>query len=222
MNRTTLATLCASLLLLTGAAAQAQTLYRSVGPDGRVTFSDTPPPSATNKAAGSTAGSGPANAGAALPYELQQTVNRYPVTLYTGDSCAPCASGRNLLTARGIPFTERTVSTAEDVAALQRLAGDASLPLLTIGSQQISGFSDADWMQYLDAAGYPKTSQLPSAYRPPPAAPFVAVQRAVNPTAPAAGTAVQASTEPPVETVNTRPRPVPAQAQNANPANIRF
>ena len=119
MNRTTLATLCASLLLLTGAAAQAQTLYRSVGPDGRVTFSDTPPPNATNKAAGSTAGSGPANAGAALPYELQQTVNRYPVTLYTSDSCAPCASGRNLLTARGIPFSERMVSTAEDVAALQ-------------------------------------------------------------------------------------------------------
>lgn len=222
MNRTTLATLCASLLLLTGAAAQAQTLYRSVGPDGRVTFSDTPPPNATNKAAGSTAGSGPANAGAALPYELQQTVNRYPVTLYTSDSCAPCASGRNLLTARGIPFSERMVSTAEDVAALQRLAGDASLPLLTIGSQQISGFSDADWMQYLDAAGYPKASQLPTAYRQAPATPFVAVQRAPNTPAPPSGSAAQGSARPAIETVNTRPRPAPAQTPNPNPAGIRF
>lgn len=222
MNRTTLATLCASLLLLTGAAAQAQTLYRSVGPDGRVTFSDTPPPNATNKAAGSTAGSGPANAGAALPYELQQTVNRYPVTLYTSDSCAPCASGRNLLTARGIPFSERMVSTAEDVAALQRLAGDASLPLLTIGSQQIIGFSDAEWNQYLDAAGYPKTPQLPSAYRQVAPAPLVAVQRVANTPTPPAGTAVQSVTEPPINTVNTRPRPTPTPAPDPNPANIRF
>lgn len=215
MNRTTLATLCASLLLLTGAAAQAQTLYRSVGPDGRVTFSDTPPPSATNKAAGSTAGSGPANAGAALPYELQQTVNRYPVTLYTGDSCAPCASGRNLLTARGIPFTERTVTTGDDAAALQRLTGDTSLPLLTIGSQQIKGFSDTEWSQFLDLAGYPKTSQLPSGFRPAPAAPLVAVQRPA-----ATNAATGETTTPPAR--RPRPAPEPPTDTGSNPANIRF
>ena len=209
MNQPTLAILYASVLLLASAAAQAQTLYRSVGPDGRVTFSDTPPPSAASKATGATAGSGPANAGAALPYELQQIVNRYPVTLYTGDSCAPCASGRNLLIARGIPFTERTITTNEDVAALQRLSGDISLPILAIGTQQIKGFSDGEWTQFLDLAGYPKTSQLPAGYRQSAATPLVVVQRR----APAAPSATPTAAPPP---------PGEEPPTSSNPANIRF
>lgn len=216
MKRPTLATVCASLLLLTGVAAQAQTLYRSVGPDGRVTFSDTPPPSATTKATGSTTGSGPASTVAALPYALQQIVNRYPVTLYTGDSCSPCASGRNLLTARGIPFTERTVTTADDAAALQRLIGETSLPLLTIGNQQIKGFSDAEWSQFLDLAGYPKTSQLPSGFRLAPATPLVALQRVSASGAEAGETATTLSPQQP------RPAPEAARDTGSNPANIRF
>lgn len=224
MNRQTLAALTGGLLLVLGGhAAQAQTLYRSVGPDGKVTFSDTPPPSAAAnaKAKGSAAPAGPVSPGSALPYELQQIASRYPVTLYTGDNCGPCASGRNLLRARGVPFTERTVNTADDIAALQRLSGDAGLPFLTIGGQQIPGFSDAEWSQYLDAAGYPKTSQLPSSYRPAPATPLVAVQRpaaASGAAAPESG----ASGEPKVETFNTRPRPAPAPAPDSNPAKIQF
>ncbi len=218
MNRPILATLCASLLLVASAAIQAQTLYRSVGPDGRVTFSDTPPPTASAKPSGSASGGGTTTAGAALPYELQQVVNRYPVTLYTGDACAPCASGRNLLTARGIPFTERTVTTAEDAAALQRLSGDTSLPLLSIGSQQIKGFSDAEWSQFLDLAGYPKASQLPSGYRAAPATPLVAVQRA----APAGEAPGAAPARRPRPTAAPDPLTEPAPDPVNNPANIRF
>ena len=223
MKRQKLPALSASLLLLLATTAvQAQTLYRSVGPDGKVTFSDTPPPSNSAKAAGSTSSGGPAGTGSALPYELQQIASRYPVTLYTGDKCAPCASARSLLNARGIPFSERTVNTAEDVAALQRMAGDASLPFVTIGNQQITGFSDAEWTQFLDAAGYPKASQLPTGYRAPPVTPFVEVQRAANTPTTAAGASGGAPAEPKIEAVNTRPRPAPAPAPNPNPANIRF
>ena len=122
------------------------------------------------------------------------------MTLYTGDNCGPCASGRNLLNARGIPFAERTVNTPDDVAALQRMSGDISLPFLTIGAQQIKGYSDTEWTQFLDAAGYPKTSQLPPGYRAAASAPFVAAQRPALP-APAA---------------------TPTPGPNTNPANIRF
>jgi hypothetical protein len=49
MNRKTLAVLTGSMLIGLGSpAVQAQTLYRSVGPDGKVTFSDTPPPPSVN------------------------------------------------------------------------------------------------------------------------------------------------------------------------------
>ena len=209
------------LLIVSAGAVQAQTLYRNVGPDGRVTFSDVPPPAGAAKAAGAGSGAAPANAGVPLPYDLQQVVNRYPVTLYTGDACGPCGSGRILLSSRGIPFTERTVTTPDDAAALLRLSGDTSLPFLTIGGQQIKGYSDLEWTQFLDAAGYPKASQLPAGYRAPAAAPLVAVQRPASPAAPAPGTA---SGEPVIEPVNTRPRPAasPAPAANTNPAGIRF
>ncbi|NTV87529.1 MAG: glutaredoxin family protein [Burkholderiaceae bacterium] len=222
MKKYTLKWVAASLLLVLGAgAAQAQTLYRSVGPDGRVTFSDVPPPASKSKAAPTGTGA-PASASSPLPYELQQVVNRYPVTLYTGDACGPCGSGRILLTSRGIPFSERTVNTAEDVAALQRLSGDTSLPFLTVGAQQIKGYSDAEWTQYLDAAGYPKTSKLPSGYSAAAATPLVAVQR---PAANAPATPGTGASAPVVETVNTRQRPSapPSEpAVNPNPAGIRF
>jgi glutaredoxin len=168
---------------------------------------------------------GAASPGSALPYELQQIASRYPVTLYTGDNCGPCASGRNLLTARGIPFTERTVTTPEDAAALQRMSGDTSLPFITIGGQQIKGYADTEWTQFLDAAGYPKTSQLPPGYRASAPTPFVAVQRPVS-AAPGAAAATTGGTsgESTGETFNTRPRPAatPTPVPNTNPANIRF
>ena len=80
---------------------------------------------------------------------------------------------RTLLTTRGIPFQERTVNGNQDVEALQKLSGQTSLPLLTIGTQQLPGFSDTQWAQYLDAAGYPQQSKLPPGYAQPEASPLV-------------------------------------------------
>ena len=200
------------LVMLAGAGVHAQTVYRIVSPDGKVTFSDRAPDSNAKPTQGATQGS--AAAGSTLPYELQQITTRFPVTLYTGSDCTPCNGARNLLVGRGIPFTERTITTNEDIDALQRLSGSSSLPFGTIGGQQLTGFSDTEWTQYLNAAGYPKQSQLPSNYRRPPAAPLVAV-KAVQPMAPE--TPAKGA---PVE----RPRPAPTThgPTPSNPAGIRF
>lgn len=205
------AALCATLLLAAG-QAPAQTIYRVVGPDGKVTFSDKPPVAAANVTTTDAGGKAMGIGGPALPFELRQVVSKYPVTLYTSSNCAPCGSGRTLLSGRGIPFTERTVTTAEDTDALQRISGENSLPFLTIGGQQIKGFSDSEWTQFLDAAGYPKASVLPPQYQRPAATPLVAVQKP----APAA----------PV--VDNQPGLAPAPARAApvdsvnNPAGIKF
>ena len=143
-----------------------------------------------------------------LPYELRQTVDRFPVTLYTGSDCAPCDSARQLLVARGVPFSERTVQSNEDIEALRRLAGDNSLPVVTIGGQRLQGFAPAEWTQYLDSAGYPRSSQLPPGYRAPPAQPLVAVRAAEPAPAPAPRAAAPAA-----------PAPAPAPS---NPAGIVF
>ena len=169
---------CAGLTL--AASTQAQTVYRIVGPDGKVSFSDQPPPP-TSKAKVTTAAPGGGSAvSAALPFGLKEIVQRYPVTLYTSANCSPCASARNLLTSRGVPFTERTVNSNEDADALKRISGSTNLPLGTIGSQQLKGFSDEEWSQYLDAAAYPKTSALPANYQQPAPQPLVASKAAVE------------------------------------------
>ncbi|MDO9116166.1 MAG: glutaredoxin domain-containing protein [Polaromonas sp.] len=192
--------------------SQAQPVYRIVGPDGKVTYSDKPPPATGN--AKVTAGSADGARGvvtASLPFELRKVVGQYPVTLYSGENCGPCASARSLLTTRGVPFAEKTIATNEDAQALQRISGDNSLPFLTIGSQQLKGFSDAEWTQFLDAAGYPKSSVLPASYRQAPATPLVTV--APTP-APATTTAARPAT-PAAPSTPVTPPP-------SNPAGIRF
>lgn len=215
MTMQTRITLLGTLALaLLGQASMAQPVYKIVGPDGKVTFSDKPPASADKgkvTAPGSAAAGG-ASGGSELPYELRQVASKYPVTLYTTSPCGPCDAGRSLLKSRGIPFTERTVSTAEDQEALERLAGDSSLPLTTIGGQKLRGFSDVEWTQYLDAAGYPGTSTLPKNYRFATATPLVAVQK---PAAPSPREAPKPVEPPAAPAAPSAPGPL-------NPAGITF
>ena len=205
------------LLTLACAGVQAQGVYRIVGPDGKVTFSDRPPADANAQPA-RIASEAPSAANGALPYELRQIANRFPVTLYTGNDCPPCTSARNLLASRGVPFTERTVSSNEDIAALQRLSGGTGLPFGTIGGQQLAGFSEGEWTQYLDAAGYPKQSALPRNYRQPAPTPLVAV-KAVEP---AAAPAASAPAVAPAPSRARPPAPVNDGPSPSNPAGIRF
>ncbi len=213
-SRAFVASRLAVLALAAAAGTAGAQVYRIVGPDGRVTFSDKPPAEASAKAAPSAGSSGRTEgATGALPFELRQVATRYPVTLYSGPNCVPCGTGRSFLSQRGIPFSEKSVSSPEDIEALGRISGgSASLPLLTVGGQQLKGYSEHEWSQFLDAAGYPRSSQLPASYRQPGATPLVT-----------------ATTVRPPETAAAEPAPAaPAPAPRApaatgsNPAGITF
>ncbi|MET0349342.1 MAG: DUF4124 domain-containing protein, partial [Rhizobacter sp.] len=95
--------LAATAALFASAAAltmPAHALYKVVGPDGKVTYTDRPPVSKENKVESVNTSTGaPSTAG--LPYELRQTVQRFPVTLYTMASCGACDAARQQLRARG-------------------------------------------------------------------------------------------------------------------------
>ena len=198
----------AALVMCAGTVAQAQTVYRIVGADGKVTFSDKPPASAgQGKVVGTGVGASGAASSTGLPFELRQVANKYPVTLYTSSKCSPCDTARAMLNGRGIPFFERTVNTSEDTDSLQRISGDTSLPFVTIGGQRLKGFTDSEWTQYLDAAGYPKTSLLAAGHKNPAPTPLVAIQKPVAP--------------PPK--VEEKPVPPPPPAKNPdNPTGIIF
>jgi glutaredoxin len=167
-------------LLLTSALLStllqpAWALYKVVGPDGRVTYTDRAPTDQPSKALKTSAGGTDT---ASLPYELRKATERYPVVLYTSSACSPCDTGRNLLKSRGVPFVERTVNTGEDVRAYAAKEGTDQLPLLRVGAQQVKGFSAQEWTSYLDAANYPSASQLPTDYTWPQASALVPATKA--------------------------------------------
>lgn len=165
MNRSLI---LASLLLSCAACAHAQ-LYKWVGPDGKVSYSDTPPPPSATHVETRPLPATPGSA-SALPYELAQVVKDSPVTLYTTAKCQPCDDGRKLLSTRGVPFTEKTVNTNDDSIRFRQIAGsDARLPLLIVGYDQQHGFEAGAWNAALSAAGYPETSMLPKTWHNPPA-----------------------------------------------------
>jgi hypothetical protein len=187
------------------AAGSTQAQYKVIGSDGKVTYTDREPSASEgrvvplgNRAAASAPDTD--SAGSDLPYELRQVANKYPVTLYiSSGSCEPCVSGRQLLRQRGVPYNERIVVTAEDAEALQRLSGAQDAPTLAIGAQILRGLSADVWNSYLDAAGYPRTSRLPTSYQYRAATPMVDQQPSTTsaradtrPTAPAAPALPQA------------------------------
>ena len=155
----TLAASIAAVSLFTALPAQA--LYKVVGPDGKITYTDQPSVSPENKvqAVGTRGG---VSGDVSLPFDLRQVVQRYPVTLYVANDCPPCDSGRQLLRQRGVPYSEKLVSTADDSNALQQITGSTNLPAMTVGAQVVRGWQRENWMSYLDAAGYPKESRLPA------------------------------------------------------------
>ncbi len=200
------------VLLLFATVAHAQ-LYKWVGPDGKVTYSDTPPPPIAKQVEQKTVASASA-ATSGLPYELAQAANANPVTLYTTAECQSCDQGRTSLNARGIPFSEKTVSTNDDLAQLRQAGGSGSLPLLRVGRNKHEGFEAGAWNKLLTAAGYPETSRLPSTYR----------QRAAEPAAPVAAKATpdKSQNQPARPTADARRSGELPPASGNAPPGFRF
>lgn len=216
---TTLALHAAGLLALVCAALPAQALYKVVGPDGRVTYTDRPPagtqPQQVTPLAPGARASPSQSAAAALPTELRQAAARYPVTLYVVANCPPCDTARSLLRGRGIPYAEKLVASNEDADALQRIAATRDAPTLTVGAQPLRGFSADVWNFYLDSAGYPRESRLPAGWRYAPATPLVERREALPAAADRADAAASAAAAAP-------PATAPAPRGAASAPAIRF
>jgi glutaredoxin len=161
-------------VLLLPFAADAQTnVYRWVDKDGKVHFSDSPPPPEVKSATQKRMGGGGVDA-ANLPYATQVAMQKFPVTIFTGPDCGdPCARGRELLAKRGIPFTERDPQAKEaDAVALKALIGALDVPVLVVGDAKTKGYEADTWNSALDTAGYPRTALPPrQGTQPAPAKP---------------------------------------------------
>lgn len=202
-----LACLATGGALLSGSAA-AQ-MYSWKDAKGVTHFSDQPPPPAARVAARVLAepSASPASEQVALPYGLAQAARRAPVVLYTAVHCGACDQGRQLLQQRGVPYTEKTVTSNDDQQQLKAAGSDARLPLLLVGAHKQIGFESVAWQEALSAADYPLQSRLPQAWRPAPPSP-AAPRRAPTP--------VPRDAEPVAEPTPQKPPPLNA------PPDFRF
>jgi len=163
--------LLGALAALLAASASAQT-YRWVDKDGKINYSDTPPPaSAKNVQKRSAGGNVVEMSQNQVPYATQQAVRNAPVTVYTAETCKQiCDDARGLLAQRGVPFREVVVSDEASRGDLKKASGGEEVPVLLVGKSATTGFGADSWNLALDAAGYPKSGP-PVAQAPKPPVP---------------------------------------------------
>jgi glutaredoxin len=169
------------VLLALSLPAQAQQ-YRWVDKDGRLRFSDTPPPpGAKDVRKTDSPAAGPAPAPAPLPFALVELQQNFPVTLFTSPNCKEfCVQARAALNKRGVPFSEVQVWNEETLEQLKKASGSDSVPVLVVGRSKESGFDQGRFDALLDSAGYPPAGvfparaqaapPVPEGYEPPQAA----------------------------------------------------
>ncbi len=160
------------VLGLLAVAAQAD-MYRWEDANGKIHYSDTPPPpNARNVEHKKITGGKPDEL--PLPYTLQQAVKNFPVTLYTTDCGEACTRAQQVLAKRGIPYMEIDAKEPAAQEELRKLVGPTlQVPVLKIGQKVLKGIEEGQWNTALDIAGYPSTAMIPprEPNRPPKAAP---------------------------------------------------
>jgi len=149
------------LIMLTTSVAltQAET-YKWVDADGKIHYSDQPPPPSARKSERKQLGDKPGEV--AMPYVLQQAVKNFPVTLFVFECGEGCSRARAYLVKRGVPHTIKDPRMPDMREELKKATGgDEVVPVLKVGRRVFRGFEEGQWGAALDDAGYPKTALVP-------------------------------------------------------------
>lgn len=156
MNMYRSVSVVAAVLAVAGIAS-AQSVYRWVDANGRVQYSDQPPPTGTKNVQEKTLqGSSIQNNEMSLVTQDAQKKN--PVTLYVSECGDACDGAKAYLNKRGIPHTiVDPTRTIELNKKFKEETGGTVVPVLKVGDRRLTGWSEPSWASALDGAGYPKT-----------------------------------------------------------------
>jgi glutaredoxin len=152
-----------ALMLLVGAllatAAQAATVYKSVGADGKITYSDEPPVNARESKAMKIA-DGPVTPlpASVLKYRAELAkgargridnvagvANASGTTLFSANWCGYCKKAKAYLSAKGVAYRDVDIDSPDGAKAFFAAGGGGGVPLLLVDGQRVSGFSQASY-----------------------------------------------------------------------------
>jgi glutaredoxin len=138
--------LVACLALFAAAAAAAQGIYRWTDANGKVHYTSDPPPgtraSQVRARVNSYGAPAPAPAQTAPSGPQPQAARAGPVVMYATSWCPYCAKARAYFARLGIAYTEYDVEKSATANAEFKRLGGRGVPLILVGREKMSGFSE--------------------------------------------------------------------------------
>ena len=137
---------------LLAVAASAQTVYKSVGPDGKIVYSDHPPTTGrlektmkfelASSALPASAASYMEQFRKTHPGGAVQVATGKGVTLYSAVWCGYCKQAKAWLAGHGVSYDNVDIDTPGGMAALaQASGGGTGVPVLVVDGHTLNGFS---------------------------------------------------------------------------------
>ena len=202
------------LAVLTAVAASsgAVTIVECVDNSGQSTFQSYCPPGTTKKGEKKLQGDLKSQ-----KTDVNLIATKHPVTLYAAPNCQACDLVRMQLNNRGVPFTEKDVSTdieiQNELRSLTGGTGALSVPVVQLDEDILTGYNQQALDASLDRAGYPAAD----AAQPTPATPSP-----TGATGPETGPATQKAKQPGSANASEKKTTEPTPEAESSPTKIEY
>jgi glutaredoxin len=142
------------LAVLAGSLPAGAGVYKWTDAQGRVHYSDDPPPEAKAQQIKVKINSIQGPAGVSTVRESSPARAKDKVRIYTAVWCGYCKRAKAHLAAKGVPYDEMDVETSERGRSEFAQLGGRGIPVILVGSQRMDGFDASGLDAMLAGAGW--------------------------------------------------------------------